>query len=174
MANSTKRIYWDACCWIALIQQEVVTSNGKSVDRGKLCRGVVQAAEKNIYEIVTSTLSLAEVSKSPTKSKKPDDDDKIAAFFENDYILLANVDVRVGTLARQLMQRGLSGLKPADAIHLATASITECEFFHTFDAGLINLTEKVNTQKGQPIKITPPDALGKPTPLLDGTKEKPN
>lgn len=173
MANSTKRIYWDACCWIALIQQEVVTVGTKKIDRGKMCRGVVQAAEKEIYEIVTSTLSLAEVSRDP-KTKATKDDDKIAKFFENDYILLANVDVRVGTLARQFMQRGLAGLKPADAVHLATASITECEFFHTFDGDLLKLSTKVNTGKGQPIQITVPEVLGKETPLLKGAKEKPD
>lgn len=170
MANSTKRIYWDACCWIALIQQEVVTVAGNSVDRGKMCRGVVQAAEKDIYEIVTSTLSLAEVSRHP-KMKSASDDDNIAAFFENDYILLANVDVRVGTLARQLMQKGFAGLKPADSVHLATASITGAEFFHTFDSDLIKLSGKINTQKGQPIQISSPEVLGKDTPLLKATKD---
>jgi|CXWL01.1.fsa_nt_gi predicted nucleic acid-binding protein len=172
MASSIKRIYWDACCWIALIQQEVVTVDSKSVDRGKMCRGVIQAGERGIYEIVTSTLSLAEVSKAPS-TRTAADDDKIAQFFENDYILLANVDVRVGTLARQLMQKGFAGLKPADAIHLATASVAESEFFHTFDNALLKLSAKVNTGKGQPIQITEPEVLGKETPLLKGTKDKP-
>lgn len=172
MASSIRRIYWDACCWIALIQQEVVTVGGKSVDRGKMCRGVIQAAEKDICEIVTSALSLAEVSKDP-KTKARSDDDKIAQFFENDYILLANVDIRVGTLARQLMQRGFAGLKPADAIHLATAALTDSEFFHTFDSDLQRLSGKVNTSKGQPIQITAPEVLGKDTPLLKGTRDKP-
>lgn len=171
MASSIKRIYWDSCCWIALIQQEVITVAGAKIDRGKMCRGVVDAAEKGIYEIVTSTLSLAEVSKNP-KSSTLSDDDKIAQFFENDYILLANVDVRVGTLARQLMQRGFAGLRPADAVHLATASIANCEFFHTFDDDLIKLSKKINTQSGQPIQISQPELLGKDTPLLKSTKDK--
>jgi predicted nucleic acid-binding protein len=170
MATS-RRIYWDACSWIALIQQETLLDDkGRTIeDRYSMCRSVVQVAEKGQIEIATSTLSLAEVNRNPAGTKSGED--KIAGYFERDYVLLVNLDTAVGGRARLLMQSRFSGLKPADACHLATAVIASVDEFHTFDGRLIALsgliTGLITKLDGTKLTICKPDPGGEPMPLLD-------
>src|SRR4051812_34778565 len=111
MAASPRRIYWDACAWIALIQREKIGRDGILLeDREMMCRVVIEAAKKGELEILTSTLCLAEVCKNP--AVRADGADNVAEFFENDYILLVNPDRLVGERARTLMANGFSGLIP--------------------------------------------------------------
>jgi predicted nucleic acid-binding protein len=71
-------------------------------------------------------------------SKKPTSD-KLAEFFENDYILLTNLDRMVAERGRELMI-AYGSLKPPDAVHLATAAISPgVEEMHTFDDRLLKL-----------------------------------
>ena len=55
MGASPKRIYWDACVWIALIQDERIPLVDGGVElRGALCRAVISQAEKGKAEVLTS------------------------------------------------------------------------------------------------------------------------
>ena len=68
MATSLKRVYWDSCAWIALIQREKIRNDKGIVteDRDTMCRTVWTAAAKDkTTEIVTSALSFVEVCKVP-------------------------------------------------------------------------------------------------------------
>jgi predicted nucleic acid-binding protein len=171
MATSTKRVYWDACIWIALIQKEKIPlPSGGIEDREQMCRSVIEAAKKGRLEIATSTLCLAEVCKHlDLRAATPAD--KIAEFFEHDYILLVNVDRYVGELARELMLHGHSKLKPPDAIHLATAAITQgIEQMHTFDRDLLDLDGVLDKMDGTKLKICKPDPGGPAAPLLEAMK----
>ena len=69
-----------------------------------MCRTIIEAAKKGGTEIVTSTLNLVEVSKNPAL-KTSGSSDKISAFFENDYILLVNVDRAVARDGRGCLGR---------------------------------------------------------------------
>jgi len=70
MANPTKRVYWDACVWIALIQREkILLPNGGTEDRETMSRMVVEAAKKGTLEILTSTFCLVEVCRAPGSKK---------------------------------------------------------------------------------------------------------
>lgn len=169
MAASSRRIYWDACVWIALIQREKIPLSGAIEDREMMCRTVVEAAKKGAIEILTSTLCLAEVCKDP--SIRATRADLIADYFESDYILLVNVDRSVGERARVLMTSGFSGLKPPDAIHLATAAISGVEEMHTFDARLLALDAVIDKNDGTKLKICKPDPGGPPAPLLEPLKQ---
>jgi predicted nucleic acid-binding protein len=166
MANP-KRIYWDACVWIALIQQEKIhDAKGTLVDdRYGMCRNVINAASRGQIEIATSTLSFAEVSKE--SAVKAQGEDKIAAFFEVDYVLPVNLDRAVGERARSLMMAGYSKLKPADACHLASAALANAEEMHTYDDRLLALDGKIEKLNGTKLKICKPDLGGSPAPLLD-------
>src|SRR5258708_23468743 len=127
MASLPKRVYWDACSWIGLIQKEkIYDEDGKVVeDRELMCRTVIEAAKQNKFEIVTSSFSLAEVCKN--KDVRDQSPDKIAAYFENDYVLLVALDRFVVERARALMLGGYTGLKPPDACHVATAAIAHVD-----------------------------------------------
>lgn len=164
MANSPRRVYWDACTWIALIQREKIAVGGS--DRDTLCRAVIAEAKKNKIEILTSTLSLVEVCKDP--AIRATGDDLIGAFFENDYILLMNLDRLVGEHARQLMTSGHAGLKPPDAVHLASAILGLASELHTYDDKLLKLDGKIARVDGGQLRICAPDVGGTPPPLLSG------
>jgi predicted nucleic acid-binding protein len=167
VASSPKRIAWDSCAWIAHIQQEKIRDgSGKIVeDRGALCRPVLQAAETGALEIVVSAISLAEVI---CRNRAAGiDDQKVRDYFDNDYILLVAADKQVGDCARQLMLAGHPRLKPADAIHLATAIVAGAEELHTFDDILLALSGKISRLDGVPLTIRKPTVPAPPAPLLE-------
>jgi predicted nucleic acid-binding protein len=166
MANAPKRVYWDACAWIAYIQKEKIRKDGRTIeDREQMCREVLEAAKKGSFEIATSALTYVEVCKEPTVRDKGSD--KIAQFFENDYILPVNLDRLVGERARELMLKGFSKLKPPDAVHLASASLAKCEEMHTFDDKLLALDGQIGKPDGTKLRIRKPSASTAPAPLLD-------
>jgi predicted nucleic acid-binding protein len=169
-----KRIAWDSCTWIALIQQErILDAAGKvTEDRYVMCREVILDAEAGRCEIVFSGLCYAEVCKNKDLMSK--NEDKIAAFFESDYLLPVNLDRAVGEKARTLMMSGIANLKPPDACHLATALIANADELQTFDEKILQLDGKLAKPNGITLKICKPDCIGPPAPLLDAMKAKPN
>lgn len=135
-----------------------------------MCRTVVESAKRGGIEILTSALSLAEVCKDP--AIKTQQADAISDYFESDYILLVNVDRFVGERARTLMVGGgYAGLKPPDAIHVATAAISGVEEMHTFDHTLLNLDGLIDKSDGSKLKICKPNPGGPAMPLLDPSKK---
>ncbi len=164
MATPPKRIYWDACSWIATIQKEKIYKDGVlTEDRDMLCRSVIEAAKQNKFEIVTSAFCLAEVCKNEVmRDQSPD---KIAAYFENEYILLVALDTFVGARARDLMLARYAGLKPPDAIHVATAALVNAFEMHTFDDKLLGLNGKIDKLDGTKLTICKPQT-GEPMPLF--------
>lgn len=167
MANPPKRVYWDACTWIALIHKEKIrdVDGNVSEDRETLCRSVLYAAQAGKIEIVTSTWSLVEVCKNP--NVKAEGEDRIASFFEHDYITLVNLDRFAGERARELMLSGLSRLKPADAAHVASAALTDVDEFHTFDQDVIRLSGLIDKANASKLVICKPGSDAAPAPLLD-------
>jgi predicted nucleic acid-binding protein len=164
MANNPRRVYWDACTWIALIQREKILVGGS--DRDTACRAVIAEAKKDKIEILTSTLSLVEVCKDPKiRSSK---EDQIGTYFENDYILLMTLDRLVAQHARHLMTVGHAGLKPPDAVHVASAVLGQVSELHTFDDKLLRLDGEVARVDGGRLRICTPDVEGTPPPLLSG------
>ena len=166
MAISPKRLAWDSCAWISYIQQEkVVLKDGSSEDRGAMCRPVLQAAEKGDVEIVVSSVALVEVI---CKNKDASiNDQKIRDYFDNDYILLVSADKDVCDLARQLMLASHAGLRPADAIHVATACISNADELHTVDDKLLDLDSRTDRKDGTRLRIRKPRLPAPPAPLLE-------
>jgi predicted nucleic acid-binding protein len=166
MAASPKRVLWDACTWIALIQQEKnIIADG--IDRYTRCRTVIDLAAKGKIEIVCSALCLAEVCKN--KDLRDQDPSHIARFFEHEYLLAIALGREIAETARGLMMAGIPKLKPADACHVASAlevpGVTE---MHTFDDDLIAQSGKLQKRDGASLKICYPDAGGPVPPLLKG------
>jgi predicted nucleic acid-binding protein len=165
------RLCWDACTWIALIIDEKIRDDTGAVveDRGRLCRQVLAAAEKGVIEIAGSALNLAEVCKSRDAASGRDDA-ALRAFFEHDFVLLVNLDRVVGNEARKLMLAGHAGLKPPDAVHLATAVVARAGELHTFDTKLLNLDGKIIGLDGKPLRICKPTVPAPPAPLLQAAQ----
>ncbi|MBI5761963.1 MAG: type II toxin-antitoxin system VapC family toxin [Planctomycetes bacterium] len=120
------RVYFDSCCFIDLLQD--VKRRAPAV--ADLC----QKAAVNDLVIVTSALTIAEVCKLPETGKQPNDQTKkILEFFENPYIVIRSLDRMIAERAN-LISRD-HGIKPSDAVHVATAILTGCDVLYTYDSG---------------------------------------
>jgi hypothetical protein len=153
------RRYWDSNAFLGWL-------NGEK-DKVDSCEGVLNAAEEGRIEIVTSAITLTEVIK--LKGEKPIPKDKeqmIRDFFEQPWILVREVDRFIAEDARQLIWA--HGVKPKDAIHLATALRLKLSTFDTFDEELIALSGRLGNPRlaiGHPSMPHTPD-------MFPGTKLK--
>lgn len=165
-----RRVYWDSCTWIALIGNETAIrlKDGTLENRVALALAVLDDATKGAAEIMTSALSLSEVNRpSPDQDGLAGTTDKLAAFFENDFIVVVMLDRQVGELARALMQKGYAKLKPLDAVHIASALVANVDEMHSFDDDVLSLDERIEKKDGNPLKICKPSMGGPFLPLLD-------
>jgi predicted nucleic acid-binding protein len=96
-------------------------------------------AEAGKLEIVTSTVTIAEVAFAASEqingALDPQIEVKIAALW-GPPVRMAEFHAAVGARAAQLIRDAMvrkTGLKPMDAIHLATADQVGVDEFHTYD-----------------------------------------
>jgi predicted nucleic acid-binding protein len=163
-----QRIYWDSCAWIAFIAEEkAVPFMGGTENRYSMCLNVLEAARKGKYEIVTSAFTLAEVCKSPEAVSSQIDN--LPAFFEKSYILIVPVDLAIGRRAQSMQATGLVRLKPADAVHLASAQRAKVSELHTFDDKILDLDNTIIGGDGNLLKICRPSQSAPIGPLFEGS-----
>ncbi|MDE3201622.1 MAG: type II toxin-antitoxin system VapC family toxin [Acidobacteriota bacterium] len=137
MSTSTR--YWDANAFLGWLNDEQ--------DKAQECESVLAAADAGKVQIVTSALTLTEVIKLKGKPRlTKDKEEAIKAFFENDYIIVRDVDRFIAEKARDLIW-SFNGLHPKDAIHVATAVILKINVLDTFDGRLIKLSGKIGAPK---------------------------
>lgn len=141
-----ERFYWDSCAFLAYLLPEP----GRVDD----CSEALESAADGECIIVTSVLTLTEVVRLKGHPPlKQDQEDTIRRFFENDYIVLRQVDRFVAEDARKLVWA--KGVKPKDSIHLATALRWNIPELHTYDEKLL----KLDGSLGNPgLRITTPAA----------------
>jgi predicted nucleic acid-binding protein len=154
MPNDTL-IYWDSCVFIDLIEKTDVT-------RFQTLEAIVASAERGEVRIVTSALSLAEVSKLKNLSTLPEWKEKqVVQFFENEYVAVRNVDRVVAEAARAII-RG-HNIKPSDAVHVATALQAKVQVLHTYDDKLLQLDKQINYPHTPPLRMETPNWIFQPT-----------
>jgi PIN domain len=80
----------------------------------------------------------------------------LVKFFENEFIAVRNLDRVCAEHSRAIIRN--HGLKPADAIHVATALLPKVDVLHTYDKEhLIPLDKKIiPPQGGSPLRIEEP------------------
>lgn len=128
------RRYWDSDCFLGWLLAEK--------DKELHCREVLTAAEDGKVVIVTSALTIAEVLALRGRDKIPASDRaKVEAFFRNEYIVIRNITRRVSEAARTYVWD--FGVKPKDALHVATAIDAGVPLLNTFDKPLRNKTGKL-------------------------------
>jgi predicted nucleic acid-binding protein len=155
------RYYWDACAWIALIQQEP--------GRFDSLKYVIEEAKADRVQIWTSLFTLAEVYKRPCgdeqKSLLPQQDETFQDYILQPFVERVQVDFNIGVLARKLLRTYPKIQKPQDGIHLATALIHNADELHTYDReNLIDLTEQIERRDGKKLKICHPPNPPMPIP----------
>lgn len=146
VAAGPSLLYWDSCPFIALI--------GNNEERRNMCRLIMKETEKGNLRIVTSALTFAEVIR-PEPDGQPILDTaqelEVLRFLDNEYIVVHGVDRQIGNMARQVARQ--TGLKPPDAIHVATALRIEAKVLHTYDRKMLSQ----NAQLGfPPLQIEEP------------------
>ena len=125
----------------------------KEAGRVENCQSVMYAAERGELRIVTSALTLTEVIKIKGKEALPaNDEDRIKAFFEHEWIVVRDVDRFIAEQARDFIWK--HKLQPYDAIHLATAYRMKLQYLDTYDRTDLG---KLNGMLG-----SPPMAIGEP------------
>jgi predicted nucleic acid-binding protein len=133
-----KRYYWDACVFLSGINA--------NPERLPIVEGILDDCDQGKAEVYTSILSIAEVAFAETeKSNKTLDEatrkkiDKL--WLPPSPIKLIEIHEFVLWDARDLIRKAIENgttLKPADAIHLATANRLPVDAIHTYDDKLAN------------------------------------
>lgn len=135
-------------------------------------RFIIDECESGKLAIVASELVIAEVGASKKKATVSHVD--IDAFFANSYFEFASVDRLTARTARGIAFE--HGLKPPDAIHVATCMIRGCPIFLTRDggptttkpnrkAGLMSIDGKLFSASG-PLRVMTPTAYMEAQGLL--------
>jgi predicted nucleic acid-binding protein len=129
------KLYWDSVVFINLIEE--------TIGRVERIRPHLQSAIDEKSVIVTSAFTMAEVVKLTNLNLLDEDAERrVTEFFENPYISVRNVDRFVAETARPIVRK--HGIKPPDAIHVATAILSKADVLHTFDQTLLRLNGKID------------------------------
>jgi predicted nucleic acid-binding protein len=141
--------YWDTVCFLGVLNKE----QDKLAD----CQGVINEAKAEQVRIVTSAFTITEVlwPKDLPLQLPPERAAEVQAFFQHKWIVLREVDRAVAELAREMVWS--HGVRPKDAIHVASALDAGVQQFDTYDGGLINLSGKIGNP---PLVIGPPNVQG--------------
>jgi len=123
-----ERIYWDSDAFLGWFQNEP----GK-VD---LCNGTLKRAEDGEMVIFTSALTIAEVLWLRGAPKLTEEKATLVRkFFRRSYFRIRNVTRMNAESAQELVWS--HGVRPKDAIHIATAFEAGATILETFDEDLI-------------------------------------
>lgn len=129
--------YMDASVFMAHIKEEKVPCRGRT--RIDITRDLFSDAERGLYKIHTSFLTIAEVRrlKEAGKSLEPDElptaQRLFTRYIENQWIEPIVVDRPVSEKAQEL--GAVYGMSPTDAIHLASAILWQCNVLMVWDKG---------------------------------------
>ena len=126
----TPRRLWDSCTIIDYL--------AGSPEVAETCSQIIEQAERGGLSIFVSAMARTEVA----YLEGMDDQDskrKIREFFGRGYIIPVAVDMRVASVASDLVIKHRSGpkIKPPDAVHLATAIQLGIPVVETTDEGLV-------------------------------------
>ena len=125
-------ICWDSAVLIYWIK--------KDQNRIKNIRPVVECVKSGQYNLIASSLTYVEI----LETAMPDGAiDAVENFMENrDMLKVMAVDVRIAKKAQAIRNISLKNgrkISTPDAVHLATAIVSQADFFHTFDKRLLSL-----------------------------------
>jgi predicted nucleic acid-binding protein len=129
-------IYWDSATFLAFFHAEA--------DRVDLCQHTLERARNGDAVIITSALAVTEClwlrGEKPIPKNKAD---ILRRFFRRSYIRVRGVTRAIAESAQELVWD--HGIKPKDAVHVATAINAKVDALETFDEGLIGKSMKAGT-----------------------------
>lgn len=134
----TEKIYIETPCLIEVIKYSLQSADNLSQDLQNdiwHIQQVLKASEVKDLQVITSTLTIAECRRA-THDKPPSDEVKRvinSVLTSGKIITLAQVTQGIAERARDLEWINGINLKGADSVHVATALMTGCKEFFTFD-----------------------------------------
>jgi predicted nucleic acid-binding protein len=154
-ARRTKRVYWDSAVYIDRLE--------RTAGKIEVLEAITQAAESGRIVILASALVLAEVAKPEKASDKAEAEKlkKLEELWENEFFVVQVVDRSIALRAAEIVRE--HGLKPADAIHVATAIALGAHELQTYDAKVLAKDGKIGHPPLAIKKPSHPD----PMPLFD-------
>lgn len=142
------RRYWDACAFLAWLMKEDGRIEG--------CGNVLREARAGKLQIVTSALTLTEVLMVKGKARVAETDRQLVRdVFKADWLILYNVDRTIAELAQEVVWR--HGVRPKDAVHVATALSARVDRLDTYDDKLLNRSGRIGAP---PLEIAEPSIDG--------------
>lgn len=161
-------IYWDSCVIIDFLQQDA--------SRYPTLRSIVEEARAGKIILVTSALAVAEVVKlGCSGGSAAVQQAMIQGFFDYEFVEVRDVNRDIAERAASICRQ--HSIKPADAIHVATAEKVGSRCLQTYDGlnkdqtvkrrCLLEMDGKIGTP---PLHIAVPAPLF-PTPLFDSLGE---
>ena len=136
MGNDKIKIYWDSCCFLAVLNDEA--------EFGDVCCQIVNESKLGEIDLFFSPLTMAETVR-PKGSASPlsrENRDKVLGFFENDYITFINFSREIARSSLELCWD--YELHARDSMHLAAALSASCNFLETTDAKLLSMNGKIS------------------------------
>jgi predicted nucleic acid-binding protein len=157
MPETYTKPYLDANVYIAVIKGPT----REDPEKVRTAAAILQLAEEGHFQVYGSTFVAAEVIKVPGDPAplSAEQERVIVGYFQRDFMVLLELDLLTAEKARELARD--HGLKPPDAVHVATAIRAGCDQFLTWD-------EKVH-KGGRTIEgvyICEPHVTGRPMPLF--------
>lgn len=160
MPETPPAVYWDACVPLSYI-------NGMP-ERMPILDALLASSAQGEIQLYTSELSRVEVAFSAMEKEQRDLDEeterRIDSLWANpEVITMVDCHMGVGLEARRLMRLAMAetwSLKPADAIHLATAQWLSktgiaIDAFHTYDTILFRYRPMVDFEIMEPAIAQP-------------------
>ena len=130
-------ICWDSSVFISWLR------GGEGEDRDRAIRSLVERVEAGDYKVVVSTLLYVEVLERNMSERAME---QFKKFIQNRAMIsIVAVDIRVARKAqmiRDTLRKKSENVSTPDAVHIATAIVSEAKFFHTFDDRLLRLNGK--------------------------------
>jgi predicted nucleic acid-binding protein len=137
--NNVRRYYWDSSVFCSFFNKEQ--------NRHEIVSDLLKDAHSGKSEIVTSSFTLTEVLRVKNSAAITQDKEKmLETFFEYPFIKFVNPDRAVCERARYFVWK--HGMKPKDAVHMATAEfaarMTTIHALFSWDNDFTDLNGKID------------------------------
>lgn len=151
-----ERIYIETSPLIDFIRGDRVVGDDRKSNNWYI-KQFLTAAENGELELITSTLTIAECRRAYSDKPATDEYKRLvrSVLTSGKIFTLADVTQGIATRARDLdWDDGMSSLGGADAIHVATALVTDCKELFTTDAkGILKNSSKIEALG---LRVIPP------------------
>lgn len=154
MSSDAPRLYWDSCVFVSLISGDPT--------RVPTIKDLMQKAQESKVEIFTSVFTIAEVGFATYEKVEQKVDPEVEGLIRALWrpltpVTLVEFHQFIAEESRLLMRAGLekgwTGLKGKDAVHLATAKLIGVGEFHTYDPKLEKYSEMIGAKICEPYVV---------------------